>query len=111
MRTFGHQRPIRDAAGVVTSHAPSPVCAVTRDELGGAFGRDKRRRVVFTLAAGDVIQMRPSGTTRTITIPAKDVYRRALECAAMTFMRKVKEYKKEMPLGAARRKARKELGL
>ena len=45
MRTFGHQRPVRDDQKHVVEMTDSPVSAITRDELGGQFGRDKRRRV------------------------------------------------------------------
>ena len=111
MRTFGHQRPVRDDQKHVVEMADSPVSAITRDELGGQFGRDKRRRVIFTLERNDLVAMRPAGTTRTLRVQARDVYRWALQCAALNFTRKVREYKKTMPLKAARRQARKELGL
>ncbi len=96
MRTFGHQR---------------PVGAVTVNPLGGAFGRDKRHRLVVTLAAGDVIAMRPSKTLRTVTGTAADIYRFLLTNAANAALRKQKEYAKTMTRKAARRKARKEFGL
>ena len=111
MRTFGHQRPVRDEQGTIVETIPSPVCAITRDELGGQFGRDRKRRVIFTLEAADVVAMRPAGTTRTLRVQARDVYRWALQAAALNFARKVREYKKTMPLKTARRRARKELGL
>ena len=41
----------------------------------------------------------------------RDVYRWALQLAALNFTRKVREYKKTMSLKLARQKARKELGL
>lgn len=111
MRTFGNKRPIRDDSGKIIELVDSPVCAVTYNELGGAFGRDKRHRLVVTLAAGDVITMRPSQTRRAVSGTAQDIYRYLLTCAAGTFQRKVNEYKKTMTLKQARRKARKELGL
>ncbi len=111
MREFGHKRPVRDGNKNIIEMADSPVCAVTREALGGQFGRDRKRRLVVMLAKGDVIAMRPSGTTRAITGTARDIYRYLLRCAALAFERKVKEYRKLMTLKEARRKARKELGL
>ena len=111
MRSFGHQRPVRDDQQHIVEMLPSPVCAITQDELGGQFGRDKRRRVIFTLEKNDLVAMRPAGTTRTLRVPARDVYRWALQCAALAFTRKVREYKKTMTLKQARQQARKELGL
>ena len=111
MRTFGHQRPVRDDQKNIVEMQDSPVCGITRDELGGQFGRDKKRRVIFTLAAGDVVAMRPAGTTRTLRVEARAVYRWALQCAALNFTRKARDYAKTLTLKQARRKARKELGL
>jgi hypothetical protein len=111
MRTFGHQRPVRDGRGTIVETIPSPVCAITRNELGGQFGRDRKRRVIFTLEAADVVAMRPAGTTRTLRVEARDMYRWALQAAALNFTRKVREYKKTMTLKEARKRARKELGL
>ena len=89
----------------------SPVCAVTRDELGGQFGRDRRCRLVVTLAAGDVIQMRPSKTLRAVSGTARDIYRFLLANAARAAAAKQKEYSKTMTRKLARRKALKEFGL
>ena len=111
MRQFGHQRPVRDGTGHILKMVDSPVSAVTRDELGGSFGKDKHKKVIFTMGAGDVILMRPVGTSRTIRVEAKTVYRYALQCAALSMSRKVKEYKKVMTLKESRKKAKKELGL
>ena len=111
MRTFGHQRPVRDGQGTIVRTIPSPVCAITHNELGGQFGRDRNRRVIFTLEAADVVAMRPAGTTRTLRVEARDMYRWALQAAALNCLRKVREYKKTMTLKEARKRARKELGL
>lgn len=112
VRTFGHKRPLlRDALGKVTEWIDSPVRAVTIGELGGAFGRDKHQRLIATLAAGDVITMRPTRTSRTVTGTAADVYRFLLTNAANAAARKTKEYSKTMTRKQARRKARKEFGL
>jgi hypothetical protein len=82
VRLFGHKRPIRDVDGNITGQKESPVCAVTREPLGGAFGADKRRRLIVALAAGDTIQLRPHGTRRSISLRAADVYRYAIQCQA-----------------------------
>ena len=111
MRKFGHQRPVRDHDGKIVKWINSPVKAVTRNALGGQFGRDRKCRLVLTCAAGDVVTIRPTGTTRALAGTATDIYRYLLRCAALTFERKVREYKKIMSLKEARRKARKELGL
>jgi hypothetical protein len=111
MRQFGHKRPVRDGDGKIIGKADSPVCAVTRDELGGQFGRDRHHRLILTCAAGDVIEMRPTKTARTVTGTATDVYRFLLTNAARAALTRQKEYSKTMTRKAARRKARKEFGL
>lgn len=82
MRTFGHMRHIRDEAGNIIGQKESPVRVMTREELGGAFGCDKKRRLVLTLAGKDTIKMKPHGTRREVSILAVDVYRYALQCVA-----------------------------
>lgn len=82
MRTFGHKRPVRDKAGNITGQKDSPVKAVTIDPLGGAFGADKKRRLVVTLAAGDTIRLKPHGTRREVSVLASDVFRYAIMCIA-----------------------------
>ena len=82
MRTFGHKRPVRDKGGNITGQKDSPVKAVTIDPLGGAFGADKKRRLVVTLAIGDTIRLKPHGTRREVSILAADVYRHAIMCIA-----------------------------
>jgi len=113
MRQFGNKRPIRDRDGKITGWKDSPVSAVTKEVLGGQFGRDSKRRLVVTLATGDVIAFRPlaSPRTRTVSGTAQDIYRYLIRCAVLACERKVREYKKTMPLKDARRKARKEFGL
>ena len=102
---------MRDEHKHIVRWKDSPVCAVTRGTLGGQFGRDRKHRLVVTLADGDVIAMRPTKTKRTITGTAQDIYRYLLRCAAHAVLQRIKEYKKTMPLKEARRKARQELGL
>lgn len=101
MRTFGHMRPVRDEKGDITGQKESPVKAVTIEPLGGAFGCDKKRRLVVTLAAGDVIKLKPHGTRREVSVPASDVYRYAIMCIANgERMAKLRERKSKI---AARR--------
>lgn len=83
MKTFGHARPVRDDAGQIIGTKPAPARRVTNAELGGAFGRDKRRRLVVCLVAGDVILFRPQNTRQEVSILAVDCYRFALRCKAV----------------------------
>jgi len=110
MRTFGHKRPVRDQAGAVIAQVPSPVAAMTRDELGGQFGKDRRRRLAVTLADGDVIVMRPTGTRREVSATAQDIYRFMIRVTTGRYDARVRELKKVMTLAEARRQARKERG-
>lgn len=110
MRTFGHVRKVRDTQGEVIETKPSPVRAVTLEELGGQFGSDKRKRLVVTLDIGDTITMRPSGTRRAVAGTATDIYRFLIRCANMKFESRVRELKKTNSLRDARKIARKERG-
>lgn len=74
MRTFGHQRAVRDEDGEIIGSKPSPVRARTIETLGAAYGPDRNRRLIVTLAACDVITIRPEKTTRGVDITAKDLY-------------------------------------
>ncbi len=105
MRSFGHMRPERKGTGKVLS----PVQFITREALGGGFGGDGKRRLIFSAEAGDVLSMRPAGTSRRVSMPAGEFYRIALQYRAAAILRKVKEYKKFMTLREARAKARKEV--
>ena len=80
MRTFGHLR--KNGNGELR---PSPVRARTRLPLGHAFGADHRRPLVVTLAAGDLLELRPLRTRRPgalVTLKAADVYRFGLTLLA-----------------------------
>lgn len=85
MKTFSHTRPVRDDAGQIISEKPAPCSRVTFNPLGGNFGSDKRKRLVVTLLAGDVIQCRPEKTRRTVSMLAVDVYRIMLRNEANKF--------------------------
>lgn len=78
MRNFGHKRPVRDESGAVVEFIPSPAQAITLEQLGGAFGPDRKHRLIVTLADADLIILRPERTTRPVAVAAKDVYRFAL---------------------------------
>jgi hypothetical protein len=82
VKNFGHKRPVRDELGRVVEFKSSPAQAITLEALGGAFGSDKKHRLIVTLAEGDLIILRPARTTRPIAVAAKDVYRFALLCRA-----------------------------
>lgn len=72
-------RPIRDKkTGERIGEKPSPARAVTKKELGAAFGRDDERRLVVSLEAEDLITFRPYGTRQIISAPAKDLYRQVI---------------------------------
>lgn len=75
MKNFSHTRPVRDEAGEIVSQKSAPYSRVTFAPLGGQFGSDKSKRLVVTLLAGDVIQMRPEKTRRVVSMLAVDVYR------------------------------------
>jgi hypothetical protein len=75
LKNFNHTRPVRDSAGEIVSQKSAPCSRVTFAPLGGQFGSDKRKRLVVTLIAGDVIQMRPEKTRRVVSMLAVDVYR------------------------------------
>lgn len=55
---------------------------VTDGELGHTFGCDWDRRLVVTLAPGDVIVFRPHGTRREVSATAVDLYRYVIKCEA-----------------------------
>lgn len=74
MKFFGHMRPTRDGDGNITGEQSSPVKARTIDPLGGNYGPDRAKRLIVTLAAGDVINVRPERTQRAESITAKDLY-------------------------------------
>lgn len=66
----------------VTKLVSDNVYRVTREELGGQFGRDKHRKLVVGLVDGDVLSLRPQGTRQEVAMEIKDLYRYLLRCAA-----------------------------
>jgi hypothetical protein len=103
MKTFGHVRPVRDEAGNIIGSKPATARRVTRAELGGAFGLDGHRRLVVSLAAGDVITFRPERTRQEVSVLALDCYRFALRCKQM---REAREAMQEARENRHRRKER-----
>jgi len=68
--------PVRDALGQpVTRLANAVVKRVTRSELDGSFGRDRGRKLVVSLEAGDRLVLRPAGTRQAVDAPMADIYR------------------------------------
>ena len=82
MKTFAHTRPIRNEAGEIINAKPAPCSRCTVAALGGNFGPDRRRRLVVTLKAGDVVEFRPERTRQTVSMLAVDLYRVALRAQA-----------------------------
>lgn len=95
MKQFGHLRHTRDEAGAVVETKLSPARAKTVGELPGNYGLDKGRKLVVSLDSGDLITVRPAGTTRSLAITAVDLYAILLRYAAgrenLTKARAVKE--------------------
>lgn len=78
MKLFNHKRPVRDKqTGEIVGEKPAPCSRMTVATLGGQFGKDKHRRLVVTMADGDVIKIRPerSGLSRTESMTVFDMYR------------------------------------
>ena len=75
MKSFGHKRPVRDAAGEITGSKDAPVRARTVEPLGGAFGPDRAKRLIVSLERGDQIVIRPERTGRKLQAAAVDIYR------------------------------------
>ena len=55
-----------------------PVHRVTRGALDDKHGADKARRLVATLADGDLLILRPQGTRRPESLSLFDVYEMAI---------------------------------
>lgn len=105
MNTFNHTRPIRNDGGEIIGERPAPISRVTRDPLGGQFGLHKRHRLVVTLAAGDVIKLRPERTRQEVSITAVDLYRFALRCQAQRgVLEKARERKLKLAESRERRR-------
>ena len=69
MRTFAHYR--KNTEGRLV---PSPASAVTVGLLDGKYGTDNGRPLVVRLVPGDLIEFRPLGTRRSLSVEAEAVY-------------------------------------
>ena len=58
----------------VTQTVAHKVARVTKGVLNGHFCRDSGRRLVVSLLAGDVLELRPQGTRQAVTATLFDVY-------------------------------------
>lgn len=65
-----------------TKLVANEVVRVTHGELGGHFGRDKRRKLVVALRDGDVLELRPQGTRQVSRMLLTDLYGYMLRCEA-----------------------------
>jgi len=97
----------------VTRLVASEVVRVTREPLGGCYGRDKRRRLVVALRDGDLLELRPEGTRQASSMKLSDVYAYMLRCAAnirvLERARKRKASKSRQRESARMRRAEKRL--
>lgn len=67
---------VKDSTGQpATRVANAIVRRVTRNELDGSFGRDRGRKLVVSMEAGDRLVLRPSGTRQAVDAPLADIYR------------------------------------
>lgn len=74
MKTFGHQRPVRNSAGEIIGLVDCPSRAITHGALGSNYGPDEGRKLIVSLEAGDLICFRPAATRRTYRVVASDVF-------------------------------------
>ena len=74
MREFGNKRAVKDEVTGEVTLKPSPVRAISRNGLSGAYGPDRDRKLVCILDDGDLITLRPQGTRRAKSISVFDVY-------------------------------------
>ena len=84
------------------------VCAevirCTRGELDGHFGRDRGRKLVVRLKAGDVIEMWPMGTRQRYSMELKHVYAWMVRGAALKQqLEKARERKAKLQVARERR--------
>ena len=84
---------------------------VTSGALDGSHGVDRGRKLVAGLAIGDLIEIRPQGTRRTVRLSIYDAYRYAIRLQVGALERRAREIQKRDggKLASARRKAREEL--
>jgi hypothetical protein len=67
---------------------------VTRATLKGHFGRDKDRKLVVGLEAGDLLTLRPQGTHQQVAVEIMKIYEWVIHCRAMNaHMNRMRERK------------------
>lgn len=81
MNTIG-LRVLRDKEGNRIGSEPAETVRVTKEVLGGNFGSDKRKRLIVTLAPGDIIKVRPERTQREESCTVEALYSWMLRCKA-----------------------------
>lgn len=88
-----------------TRPVASEVLRVTRDTLGGHFGRDRNRKLVVGLRNGDLLSLRPQGTRQEVQVPLADVYAWALRSRALNAqLKKARERKAQLDQKRAERR-------
>lgn len=86
------------------------VTRLTLEGLDHCHGSDRGRRLVVTLAYGDLIVIRPAGTRRPKTVRIADVYSYAIRCEAnKTRMEKLRERKAALEARRAERRRQAEI--
>ena len=87
-----------------TKIASSDVWRECRDELGGNFGRDKRRKLVVGLVAVDQLVLYPKGTRQEIRVNIADIYAWALRSRALrSQLERARERKEKLAISRERR--------
>lgn len=81
-----------------TRTAPECVTRITRDPLDGSFGKDRGRKLVVKLMAGDVLSLKPHKTQQEpLTARLSDIYRWIIHGRAQkAHMLKMVERKKKL---------------
>ena len=76
----------------------------TRDDLGGQFGRDKRRKLVVGLVGVDQLVLYPKGTRQEVRVNLKDIYTWALRSRALrSQLERARERKDKLKASRERR--------
>lgn len=89
--------------------ASRSVARVTVEPLGYGHGADRNRKLVARLVYGDLLEFRPLGTRRTISLRLVDVYSYALRCAVnRARLEKARARKLELAERRARARLRRE---
>lgn len=93
----------------LTKVMASEVFRVTRGVLNGSFGRDRNRKLVVGLVAGDLLSLRPQGTRQEVTVALADIYAWVLRSRSQRQqLEKARERKAKLDAQRAERRARAE---